>query len=166
MENNLIDTIKRICYTLNKHSVEYMIVGGTAVALHGYFRHSTISSGATADKPDLDFWYNPSYKNYFSLLEALQELGQDVISFKNEREPDPRKAFFKYESEDFTLDLLPKIKAPIKFSSAFANKLTVHLAEVEIALIGYSDLINDKATSSRPKDLIDIRELKKRRKAE
>lgn len=143
-----------------------MIVGGTAVALHGYFRHSTISSGVVAYKPDLDFWYNPSYKNYFCLLEALQELGQDVTFFKNEQTPNPKKSFFKYEFEDFTLDILPEIKASIKFASTFANKIIVNLAGVEIFIIGYNDLITDKAINPRPKDLTDIEELKKRRKAE
>lgn len=34
MENALIDSILRVCKALNTFSVEYIIVGGTAVALH------------------------------------------------------------------------------------------------------------------------------------
>lgn len=166
MENSLLGSIKRICQTLNKHSVEYMIVGGTAVALHGYFRYSTVSSGATADKPDLDFWYNPSYQNYFKLIDALEELGQDVTSFRNEKQPDPKQSFFKYELDDFTLDFLPKLKAPLRFAAAFAAREVVELFGIEIAFIGYQDLLIDKATSARPKDLADIQELKNRRKSE
>lgn len=54
MESSLTDSILRVCRTLNKFSVEYMIVGGTAVALHGYYRHSTNVAGRIAKKPDLE----------------------------------------------------------------------------------------------------------------
>ena len=37
-----------ICSLLNRHEVDYMVIGGVAVIFHGYTR-------ATAD---LDFWYN------------------------------------------------------------------------------------------------------------
>lgn len=60
------------------HSVEYLIVGGTAVAFHGYDRLSKDLSGQTMEKLDLDFWYNPTYDNYFRLLE---DLGEDVAEF-------------------------------------------------------------------------------------
>lgn len=162
VESNLLATIARVCSALQKYSVEYMLVGGTAVALHGYFRYSTLSSGVISEKPDLDFWYNPSYTNYFKLLDALEALGQDVSSFRSEQEPNPRKSFFKYEFEDFTLDLLPELKSSIRFAAAFTNRETVNMAGIEVAFIGYNDLLTDKETSARPKDLIDIEELKNR----
>jgi hypothetical protein len=68
MGKNLTDSILSVCKALNKHLVQYMIVGGTAVALHGYFRLSTNLGGIINDKPDLDFWYKPTYENYFKLL--------------------------------------------------------------------------------------------------
>ncbi|MET4105003.1 hypothetical protein [Hymenobacter sp. UYP22] len=163
MESNLLKSIARVCLALQENSVDYMIVGGAAVALHGYFRHSMLPSGAVAAKPDLDFWYNPSYTNYFNLLNALEVLGQDVSSFRNEQEPNPRKSFFKYEFEDFTLDLLPELKSLMRFSAAFAKREIVDLGGVEVAFIGYEDLLTDKATSARPKDLTDIEELKNKR---
>jgi hypothetical protein len=85
MEGNLTDRILSVCKALNKFSVEYMIVGGTAVALHGYSRPSINVTDEIAEKPDLDFWYNPTYENYFKLLNALEELGQDVTKFKQEQ---------------------------------------------------------------------------------
>jgi len=41
MEGKLASSILKVCELLNKHGVQYMIVGGIAVALHGYFRRST-----------------------------------------------------------------------------------------------------------------------------
>jgi hypothetical protein len=55
MESNLTDSILSVCRTLNKFSVEYIIVGHTAVALQGYYRHSRNIAGEVAEKPDLDF---------------------------------------------------------------------------------------------------------------
>ena len=102
-----------------------MLVGGTAVALNGYYRHSINISGELTDKPDIDIWYNPTYDNYFNILKVMEELGQDITEFKNEQTPDPRKSFFKLDFEDFTLDLLPEIKAPIKFAEANQRKETI-----------------------------------------
>jgi hypothetical protein len=78
VDKSITEYILQVCTTLNKHSVEYLIVGGTAVALHGYFRWSVSHAGTAAEKYDLDIWYNPTYTNYFKLLDTLEELGEDV----------------------------------------------------------------------------------------
>ena len=64
-----------------------MIVGGAAVALHGYYRLSMNLDGKIAKKPDLDIWYNPTYSNYFKLLNVLEDLGQDVTKLKKSKAP-------------------------------------------------------------------------------
>lgn len=38
MENELIADLVKVCKVLQNYGIEYLIVGGTAVALHGYFR--------------------------------------------------------------------------------------------------------------------------------
>ena len=159
MESSLIDNILTVCRTLNKFSVEYMIVGGTAVALHGYYRHSMNAAGERAEKPDLDFWYNPNYDNYFRLLNALEELGQDVTKFKKEKTPNPKKSFFRYEFEKFTLDFLPELKVSLRFRLAFNRKEIVTLNDTEIPFISYGDLVSDKKANARGKDITDIKQL-------
>ena len=67
MENNLSNVLLTVSVLLKKHKVEYLLIGGTAVALHGYFRHSVTLSGETAVKPDIDIWFNPTYENYFNI---------------------------------------------------------------------------------------------------
>ncbi|RLD96571.1 MAG: hypothetical protein DRJ13_13495 [Bacteroidetes bacterium] len=63
MENSLLKSVLEICKMLNKHSVEYLIVGGTAVGFYGYSRGSTASNGSALGKHDLDFWSNPNLEN-------------------------------------------------------------------------------------------------------
>ena len=166
MESDLTAGILRVCKILNKHSIDYLLVGGTAVALHGYFRYSVNSAGVIADKPDVDVWFNPTYGNYFKLLDALDELGQNVTKFKNEQAPSPKTSFFKYEFDSFTLDLLPILKSVLPFSAAFARKEQVIFAQVTIPFIGYEDLLHDKAANARAKDIVDIEQLENRRKSE
>lgn len=139
--------------------MRYMIVGGAAVALYGKFRLSTNQSGEIVDKPDLDFWYDPSYESYFKILDVLEELGQDVARFREEQTPNPGKSFFRYEFENFSLDLLPQIKAPLKFSAAFKRKSLVNYNGTDIYFIGLDDLRQDKEVSGRPKDIDDIQNL-------
>ncbi|MBO2010156.1 nucleotidyl transferase AbiEii/AbiGii toxin family protein [Hymenobacter negativus] len=164
MNGNLVNSLLTVCGILNKQDVEYLIVGGTAVALHGYYRQSMNAAGVVAEKPDLDFWYNPTYSNYFRVLKTLEELGQDVNKFKQEQSPNPRKSFFKYEFEQFTLDLLPELRAPLKFGVSFNKREIITIREVDIPFISFDDLIVDKEANARPKDIMDIEELKRNRK--
>ncbi|MDP3912725.1 MAG: hypothetical protein Q8R96_03195 [Bacteroidota bacterium] len=163
MNKNLSDSIIGVCQILNKHSVEYLIVGGAAVALFGYFRLSTSMAGKPSEKQDLDFWYNPTYTNYFRLLDALEELGQNVSDYKREKTPNPKKSFFKFEDEKFTLDFLPELKSLSSFITAYKKREIARLIDIEIPFIGFDDLIKDKEANSRPKDKIDIEQLKIRR---
>lgn len=138
-----------------------MIIGGTAVALNGYYRHSVNLAGEITDKPDIDIWYNPTFGNYFNILKVMEELVQNITEFKNEQSPNPRKSFFRLDFDNFTLDLLPQIKAPIKFSDANKRKETVEVAETQIHFMDYFDLMQDKKANARKKDLADIEQLKK-----
>ena len=160
MEKNLTDEILRVCQILNKNALQYLIVGGTAVAFHGYFRWSQDSSNNPTDKFDLDIWYNPSYDNYFNLLRSLTDLGQDTKEFLEEQSPNPLKSYFKLDLDKFTLDFLPKLKGVAKFSQSFKKRETITLKEIEIPFIGLDELLQDKTANPRPKDLIDIKELK------
>jgi len=159
---SLIECIKHTCKILNSLDVKYLIVGGTAVAIHGYTRLSMASDGSILGKHDLDFWYNPTYENYFNLLKALKEMGFES-DFINERDPDPNKSFFKYELADYKLDFLPCIIGLNKFFEAYKNRYVITLDDIELSIISYDDLITTKECSNRDKDKIDIEMLRKNR---
>ena len=72
MTNDITDNLCYVCNILSANAVEYLVVGGTAVALHGYYRKSVLASGVVADKPDFDIWYNSTYTNYFRLLNTIE----------------------------------------------------------------------------------------------
>ncbi|TDX02113.1 nucleotidyltransferase [Dinghuibacter silviterrae] len=163
MESSLAGDLLHVCKILNKHSVEYLLVGGTAVALHGYYRLSRQTSGKVTEKHDLDFWYNSSYGNYFKLLDALEELGQDVSYYRAETAPNPKKSFFRLEYDKFTVDFLPELPGLSKFYDSYHQREYSKVGNIEIPFINYADLIANKQTQGRAKDIEDIKQLKLRR---
>jgi hypothetical protein len=159
MKLSILENLQHVCQILNEHAVEYLTIGGAAVNLHGHERLSKDSSGRDTEVDDLDFWYNPTYDNYFRLLNALEELGQDVSGFREEKAPDPDRSFFRLERPQFTLDFLPSVPGLRRFREAFTVKETTKLGDVEIPFIGYDHLIMNKQALGRPKDQEDIRQL-------
>ena len=75
--------------------------------------HVARNSNRPVDKADLDIWYNPTYENYFNLLNALEAVPLDVERLKAEQDPNPKKSFLKFDLADCTLDLNPSIRAAI-----------------------------------------------------
>jgi len=163
MEEELKNSLLSVCIQLHRSDVRYILVGGVAVALHGYYRHSMGPTGKLTSKPDIDLWFEPTYGNYFNLLSALAAIGVDVSEYQNEDSPDPKRSFFKLDLDGFTLDTLPRINADITFKAAYARKENVELDGVPIHYIGYEDLLNDKQSSARQKDEEDIKHLRRQR---
>ena len=161
MEEDLKTTLLSICKLFKKYSVQYLVIGGTAVAYHGYYRMSTDTSGNICEKPDIDIWFNPTYSNYINILKAIEELGKDILRYKSEKKLDPKKSFFKLNFSNFTLDLLPEIQSNIRFNDAYSKRDSVTVDDIEIHFISLIDLIHDKKKSIRKKDLEDLNELKK-----
>ena len=161
MNSGLVNSVKMVCKVFNKYSIDYIMVGGTAVAFNGYFRMSFVSDGTVAEKLDLDFWYNPSYSNYFKLIKALEELGRDMTRVKEEQAPNPKKSFFKYEFEKFTLDLLPKMDSGLDYRTSFDKREVIVFDDIQVSFLCLEDVIKDKEFHNRPKDVEDIEQLKK-----
>jgi predicted nucleotidyltransferase len=156
VNTSLLQKLQDICHVLNEHAVEYLTIGGASVALHGHHRLSKDPSGQDTEVDDLDFWYNPTYDNYFRRLNALEKLGQDVSGFKEEQTPDPKRSFFRLERPQFTLDFLPVVPGLPLFREAFTAKETTKLGDVEIPFVSYEHLILNKKALGREKDLEDL----------
>ena len=56
---------KEFIALLNKHEVDYMVVGAYSVAFHGYPRYTG----------DLDLWINPGKENAQKTIEAIEDFG-------------------------------------------------------------------------------------------
>jgi hypothetical protein len=56
---------------LNRYQVDYMVVGGYALAFHGKPRHTG----------DLDIWVERSEENYLKIKSAFHDFGMPVFVF-------------------------------------------------------------------------------------
>jgi hypothetical protein len=63
---------KEFIELLNIHSVRYLVVGGYAVAFHGYPRYTK----------DLDVWIELSPENADNVIKALEEFGFGSLGIK------------------------------------------------------------------------------------
>ena len=135
---------------LNLHNVEYMVVGGYALAIHGKPRHTG----------DLDIWINISENNAELMLKVLKDFGLASMSFTKE---DFLKPGFVSQIgyPPLRIDILNTIDG-ITFEEAVKNMNSIELGnDFKINFIGLNDFVKNKQAVGRIQDLADIREIKK-----
>ena len=129
---------------LNSTNVEYLLVGGYALAAHGHPRYTG----------DIDFWVNPTPANATRLMSALTQFGFGSVGLSESDflKPD---AVVQLGYPPARIDLLTAIDG-VSFDDCYARRRQVDLAGVEIALIDVDDLRANKRAAGRPKDLADL----------
>ncbi len=137
---------------LSDYKVEYLIIGGAAVNVHGYTR-------ATGD---LDIWYNPTPENFKKLLNSIEAFGFDVSPVKKNSDL-LTKGFIRIPLESFFVELLSVIDGELKFEESYARAYSFDLEGIQVPVIGYDDLLQNKIMSRRAKDLEDIAQLERRK---
>jgi predicted nucleotidyltransferase len=143
-----------ICSLLNKHEVDYLVIGGVAVIFHGYTRGTA----------DLDFWYKPSLDNFHKIIKAFKEYGIDVSELEK-AVFDPQKTFLRFPTPGFKTELLPSIAGGMTFKEAKEKAENIELDGVNVPIIGYDHLLKNKTITNRLKDQADVEELSKRKKS-
>ena len=138
---------KELLQLLNSKKVEYLVVGGYAVALYGYPR-------ATGD---MDIWIAISKDNAHKTVEALKEFGFNTPRLKKE-------LFFEKEKNirmgnpPLRIEILTSIDG-VEFTECYRNKNTVTIDDIGINFISLEDLKKNKKASGRYQDLADIENL-------
>ena len=129
---------------LNKNDVQYMIVGGYAVGIHGHPRYTG----------DLDIWLLPEKENVKKILVCIKEFGFDSL---NITEDDLIKEgnIIQLGYPPLRIDLLTSIDG-VSFHECYPNRKTITIADLPVNFIGYDDLIKNKKASGRHQDLGDI----------
>ena len=140
---------------LNVNEVEYLIIGGVAVNIHGYSR----TTG------DLDIWYNPIKGNFYKLLKTISDFGYDTTELEKSTY-DAAKGFIRIPLSQFYLELLSVIDGKMKFEEVYKRAYNFTINSTIVKVIGYDDLIQNKIMTRRAKDLEDIAQLEKRKAKE
>jgi len=135
---------------LNKHNVEYMVVGGYALAFHGKPRHTG----------DLDIWINVSEENAVRMLKVVRDFGLQSLGFKKE-DFLTEGLISQIGYPPLRIDVLTLIDG-VKFSEAMLNMEKIELEnDLVINYIGLNDLVKNKQVSGRRQDITDVKTLQK-----
>lgn len=126
-----------------EHAVEYVIVGGYAVALHGKPRFTK----------DLDLWIGASAENLGRAHRALEAFGA------------PRTVIEQLHSAS-GLDVLWMGAPPLRidilkgvpggdFERAYAGRAILSWDGMDVSVVSIEELVRLKRASGRPQDLLD-----------
>ena len=137
---------------LNLHKVEYMVVGGYALAFHGKPRHTG----------DLDIWIKPSFDNADKMVKVLEDFGFGSLGLtKEDFLRDNYVTQLGYPP--LRIDILNAISG-VNFDDAYKGRILGQNGELAISFINISDFIANKKASGRAKDIGDINALNKPKK--
>jgi hypothetical protein len=131
----------------NEHKVEYVIVGGYALAFHGAPRYTG----------DIDILIHPDTANAHRILAALDEFGFGSVDLK--------AADFQKQGNVIQLGV-PPVRVDIitsltgiSWEDACAGKAHGKYGDISVHYIGREQFIANKRAVGRKKDLADIEAL-------
>ena len=132
------------------------MIGGFATNLHRYNRTTN----------GIDLWIADSLDNRKKLRKALKEQGSGDYSPIETMQFIPGWTNFNLD-RGFPLDIMVSVKGleTIGFEECFKYAVVVEIESVPVRFLHYNHLIACKKAAGRPKDLLDISELEKIRKA-
>ena len=136
------------CLTQNK--VEYLLVGGYAVVLHGYPRYTG----------DMDIWVNKTEDNYGQILKAFQAFGMPVFDMTLPNFLSNKNDVYTFGKTPYSIEILTNLKG-LDFNEAYKNHDEKEMKGLSVKMLNITDLFTSKQAAGRMKDLADIEELKK-----
>lgn len=138
---------KEFLSLLRSHGVRYLLIGGHAVAYHGYPR-------ATGD---MDIWIALHPENAQKVVDTLRDFGFDTPDLA----PDlflQDESMVRMGNVPLRIELLTSISG-VTFDECYSNRVVDTLDGVEVSIISLADLKTNKQASGRYKDLMDLEEL-------
>lgn len=131
------------------HDVQFLIIGGYALAAHGFPR-------ATGD---LDAWVWASDTNAAKIITALDAFGfADVGITVSDLSREDTVVQLGYPP--YRIDILTSIDG-LEFTEAWASRVMVRINNMDVPFISRNDLITNKTAVGRPQDIADVHRLTK-----
>jgi hypothetical protein len=138
---------KEFLKSFNSNGVEYLLIGGYAVGIHGHIRATN----------DLDVWVNINPENAARIERALREFGFAAAGltsglFLN------RNNVIRMGVPPIRIEILTSVSG-IEFESCYIEKELIRIEEIVVPVISLARLRQNKAASGRAKDLADLENL-------
>ncbi|TAJ52927.1 MAG: hypothetical protein EPO58_11045 [Chitinophagaceae bacterium] len=147
--NILNDDFRDFIQCLNKHQVEYVLVGGYAVIIRGYSR----STG------DMDIWVNKTEANYVNLLAAIMEFGLPAAAVIKEQFFSNKFDVFSFGKPPYAIEIMTAVKG-LDFMITY-NLSTVERIDnvIDVRVVHLNQLREAKKAAGRNKDMNDLENL-------
>jgi len=133
---------------LNMSGTEYLIVGGYAVIIHGYYRTTQ----------DLDVWVDKTPGNHLKLSKAFAIFGMPLFDMTLENFMGEKFDVFSIGRSPIRIDIITKLKG-LNFEDAIKHSLIKEIEGLKVHYLHIDDLIQSKKSAGRNKDLDDIEKL-------
>jgi hypothetical protein len=144
---DLTPDFKEFIRLLNAHNVQYLVVGGYAVALYGYPRNTK----------DIDIWIWLDAANADKLIEALDEFGFGSLGLTVDDFLVPDQ-IIQLGYPPARIDLITTLPG-VEFATCYRSRLEVPIGEVIVNFIDLENLKRNKRASGRPQDVADLANL-------
>ena len=144
---NLKKDLREFIALLNSHKVEYLIVGGHAVAFHGHPRFTG----------DIDFFIRPTIENAGRVIAVLREFGFGNLALVPGDLIAPGRVV-QLGRPPGRIDLLTSISG-VEFEEAWGLRVLAKLHGKAVNFLGWDALIRNKEASGRDKDRSDLKKL-------
>jgi hypothetical protein len=132
---------------LNEHNVRYLVVGGYAVAFHGYPRYTK----------DIDIWIELTLQNAENILEALKEFGFGSLGLS----PDDfleGDQIIQLGYPPNRINILTTL-TELTFEDCYKRRVEFEIEGVHINFIDLENLRKNKLATGRSQDLADAENL-------
>jgi hypothetical protein len=143
----LNEDYKDMLQALSDENVSFLLVGAYAMAAHGYPRATM----------DIEIWVMPSPQNADAVLRALNRFGAPLHNL-NKEDLQKDGTLFQIGVAPRRIDIITAASG-LQFEEAYGRSLSVNIEGIEVHIPSIDDLIRNKRTSGRTKDLADAEAL-------
>jgi len=138
---------KELLELFNKHEVEYLIVGGYALAFHG----------APRVTGDIDLFVRPTSENAERIIAALDDFGFGSLTLSRKDFATPGMVV-QLGVPPVRIDIITGVSG-VSWEKAYSCKVTGRYDDTPVFFIGRGDFITNKRATGRAKDAADIEAL-------
>ena len=138
---------KEFFQLLNANNVRYLIIGGYAVAYHGYPRYTK----------DVDIWIWIDFENAERVVKTLKDFGFASLELKVEDFLAP-DTIIQLGHAPNRIDLIMGVPG-VDFEECYGNRNEEEIGGVKLKFIDLAGLKKSKKASGRTQDIADVENL-------